>query len=99
MFWSYSKWQQIRVLQAWKGLLSNFWWLRSVTNLKFTEENVICMEKHVLVKKCLQMDLTCVCYYEPDSKRQLMEWKYTDSLLKKVLGATVNKEGHTVAMF
>ena len=32
-------------------LSSNFWWLKSAKHVKFTEECVICTEKHVLVKE------------------------------------------------
>ena len=32
---------------------SNFWWLRSANNVKFTEESVMCMEKNVLVQKII----------------------------------------------
>ena len=38
-----------------RGLSSNSWWLRSAKYLKFTEECVILREKHVLVKKYVQM--------------------------------------------
>ena len=34
-----------------RGLLLNFWWLRSANQVKIKEESVTCMEKHVLVKK------------------------------------------------
>ena len=41
----------------------------------------MCMEKHFDQK--------------PELKRQSMEWKHTDSLVKKkVPGTTVSKEGH-----
>ena len=33
-----------------RDLSSNFWWLRSANHVKFTEESVICTEKHVLVR-------------------------------------------------
>ena len=34
-----------------RGLLSNFWSLKSTNHKKFTEECEMCMEKHVLIKK------------------------------------------------
>ena len=34
-----------------RGLSSNFWWLRSISHVKFTEEGVMYMKKHVLVNK------------------------------------------------
>ena len=34
-----------------RGLILNFWWLRSANHVKFTEEHVMSTEKHVLVKK------------------------------------------------
>ncbi len=34
-----------------RGLSSNYWWLRIANHMKFTEEWIICTEKHVLVKK------------------------------------------------
>ena len=55
LFCGYSKWQQIGVILAWTGLSSNFWWVRSANHGKFTEECVMCTEKYVLVKKCLQL--------------------------------------------
>ena len=36
-----------------RGLSSKFRWLRNANHVKFTEECVISMEKHVLGKKCL----------------------------------------------
>ena len=33
-----------------RGLSLNFWWLRSVSHIRFTKEYVMCMEKHVLDK-------------------------------------------------
>ena len=34
-----------------RGLLSNFWWLRSANHVKFTEECMMFMEKYVLGTK------------------------------------------------
>ena len=34
-----------------RGLSSNFCWLRNANHVKFTEECVICRQKHVLIKK------------------------------------------------
>ena len=34
-----------------RGLSSNFWWLRRANYEKFTEECMLFIEKHVLVKK------------------------------------------------
>ena len=34
-----------------RGMSSNFWWLRSTNHMKFTDECMMCIEKHVLVKK------------------------------------------------
>ena len=34
-----------------RGLSSNYGWLRSANHVKFTEQYVMYMEKHVLVKK------------------------------------------------
>ena len=62
-FWGYSKWLQIKqnVSGLQRGLLSNFWWLKSVNQVKFSEECVMGTEKNVLVKKCLQMGATWDC--------------------------------------
>ena len=43
-----------------RGLSSDFWQLKSTNHEKFAEECVVCMQKHVLVKKkkkeeCLQI--------------------------------------------
>ena len=43
--------------------------------MKFTEEFMMCTEKHVLIKKCLQLGWIWFGHYEPDSKRQSMEEK------------------------
>ena len=47
LFWGYLKWLPIRQSAPGlnKGLSSNFWWLRTVNHVKFTEECVMCMEK------------------------------------------------------
>ena len=62
-----------------RGLSSNFWWLRSANHLKFTEECVMCMEKHVFVKKIftneLNMNFATMCLNWKDS--QWKEWKHT----------------------
>ena len=64
MFLGYSKWWQIkRNIPGLNGDLSiNFWWLKGINHVKFTEESVICAEKHVSFKKMftngLNMDLT-----------------------------------------
>ena len=34
-------------------------------------------------QKCLQMGYTWVCYHEPESKRESIEWKHIDSSKKK----------------
>ena len=40
-----------------RGLTSKFWLLRNENHVKFTDECVMCTEKHFLVKrKCFQMD-------------------------------------------
>ena len=39
--------------------------------------------KYILVKKYLQTGYIWVCYYEPNSKNQSMEWKHFDYLVKK----------------
>ena len=64
-------------------LSSFFEGLRSTHHLKFKEKNVICTQKHFLVQKCLQMSQTSVFHYEPESKRQSIQWKSTDSPVKK----------------
>ena len=51
--------------------------------VKFTEECVMCKEKHVWVKNCLQMSQTWIFHYEYVSRRQFMGWKHTDSPTKK----------------
>ena len=33
-----------------RGMSSNFLWLKSVNQIKFTEECVMCLEKQILVK-------------------------------------------------
>ena len=55
--------------------------LRSVNHVKFTEECIICMEKHVLVKTFLQMAYTC--HTESELKGQSMKKKHTVSLETK----------------
>ena len=37
------------------------------------------------------MGKMCVCHYEPESKRQTIEWKDTDSGKEIVLGTAVSK--------
>ena len=50
-----------------------------------------------LVKRCLQMGETWICHFE--SRRQSTEWKNIDSRLeKKILGATISKEGSSVSL-
>ena len=49
--------------------------------MKFTEECVMCLEKHVFSEKCFK-------------GRQFMEWKRNDSPEKKVPDVAVSKEGH-----
>ena len=53
LFWGYSKWQQIK--KSTRGLnrelSSNFYWLRIANHGNLTEDWVMCMEKHILVKK------------------------------------------------
>ena len=61
-----------------RDLSSNFWWLRCVNHVN-TEECVIFTEKYILVKNCLEMDLPLW----PQLKKQSMEWKHTDFLVKK----------------
>ena len=59
------------------GLLPNFWWLRSINCMKFTEGCMMCIEKPVFNKKNIYKWVkTWVCHYEPESKRQSMEWKH-----------------------
>ena len=55
LFWCYSKWQQIKENAPGlnKGLSSNFCWLWNTNHVKSIKECVLCMKKHVLVKKCL----------------------------------------------
>ena len=49
------------VLQAWTEVChQSFYWLRSTNHVKFTKECLMCTEKHVLVKKYLQMSYTWV---------------------------------------
>ena len=51
-------------------------------HVKVIEECVMCTDLHVLVKICLQMGYTWVCHFEPESKRQSIEGKHTDSSAK-----------------
>ena len=50
--------------------------------MKFTEEYVMCMEKHVLDKLMFTNRLKMCLKYESERKRQPMEWKRTDSPVK-----------------
>ena len=62
LFWGYSKWRKVK--QSTPGLnrslSSNFWWLKRANHVTFTEECVMCLEKNVFVKKCLQMGFAVV---------------------------------------
>ena len=41
------------------------------------------------------MGSTWICHYEPESRRQFVEWKHADSLVKKTfLGVVVSLLGH-----
>ena len=51
------------------------------------------MEKHVLVKKNYKWLKHGFATTSLNHKRQSMEWKRTESSVKKVLGAVVFKEG------
>ena len=62
--------------------------------MKFTEECVMCIENHVLVKKCSQMSKIGVCQFKPESKRQSVELKHTVSSVKKKFQALASNEGH-----
>ena len=64
-----------------RGASLNFWWLKNSKYMKFTEDCVMCTEKHVLVKKMFTN-----CHYKPEAKKPSMEWKQTDSLLKNSFG-------------
>ena len=93
MLSGYSKWWQIKqiVPSLNRGLSSNFCWLRSAYYVKFTAENVMCSEKHVLVKKVYKWakyEFAAICL----SQEKTMESK--DRLLgkEKVPGAAVSKE-------
>ena len=66
-----------------RGLSSNLSSLRCANKVKFTEESVMWKNKHVLVKKSLQMGQTQVYHDKPESKRHSIEWKYIDSQIKK----------------
>ena len=76
-----------------RGLSSNFCWLRSANQVKFTEECMMCSQKHVLRKKCLQISSTWLGHYEPELKNQSIEWKHTDSDKENILVAVVSKDG------
>ena len=79
LFWGYFKWGQIKQSSTGlnRGLSSNYWWLRSVNHVKFTEECILCIEKHVLIKKIFKNGL---CDYEPGLKWQAMVCKHIESL-------------------
>ena len=75
MFWGYSKWQQIKhstsILN--RSLSSNFYWLRSANNVKFTEEYLWCMEKPVVVKEIFTNSFVT----------QSLSWKCSPTLPKR----------------
>ena len=80
-----------------RGLSSIFCWLRSANHVKFTEECVICTEKHVLVKikKIFTNGLNKALFKRLSQKG----WKYIVEIhwlssIEKVPGAVVSKEGH-----
>ena len=52
-FRGYSQWLKINQNSPNRGLSSNLCWLRGANYVKYTEECAICMEKLVLVKRCL----------------------------------------------
>ena len=86
------QWQQISTPGLNRGLLSNFYWLRSVNHVKFIKECVMRTKKHVSVKKYPWMGQTWVCHYET-------EWKMVHSgnivtSKEKIPGAVVSK-GHS----
>ena len=47
-------------------------------------------EKNILVQKCLQVGHVWVCSYEPELKKQSLEWKHND-----ISDAMVIKEVNT----
>ena len=53
----------------------------------------MCTEKHVLVKKCFQMD------YKPKLKRHSIEWKYPESLIKKKFQAQLSAKKAMLTVF
>ena len=79
-----------------RGLPSNFCWLRSTNHVKFTEECLICIETHILVKKIftnrLNLNLTLQAWIKKTVHGGETHWI---SSKEKVLDAVINKEGHT----
>ena len=81
LFSVYSKWKQIKQIapDLNRGLSSNFCWLR------MSEPSEIYRLSDVYGEACfnLQIDKMWVYHYKSLSKRQSMEWKHMDSLVKK----------------
>ena len=78
-----------------RGLSTNFWCLRSANHVKFTKQCVICMEKHVLVKKKVYSWVKYGFATMRLSQKDSLSCGNTLTLHKeKVLGPVVSKEGH-----
>ena len=92
LFCVYSKWQQIRVLQARIKVCNLLWWLRSVNHVRFIEE---CVWRSMFlakksVHKCDKHGLATTSLNQKDSL-----WNgNTLTLVKKVLSPAVSKEGN-----
>ena len=96
LLWGYSKWRQIKQSSSGLniGLSSNFWLLRIANHVKFTEECVVCTEKHALIGKGFKLGYTWAFHYEPESKRQHRVKTNWLSGRVKVPGTAVSKERH-----
>ena len=81
-------------------LSSNFWCLRSVNPVKFTEECVICTEKQVLVKKIVYKWAKHEFATTNPSWKESPWSRNTDSPVKKkkVQDAVVSKEDHAASL-
>ena len=78
-----------------RGLPSNLWWLRCANQMKFTEEYVMCMEIHVLVKKTFTNGLNMGLPLQARGEKTVYGVEtYWLSGKENILGATVSKESH-----
>ena len=81
-----------------RGLSSNIWWPRSANDIIFTEQCTVHTKKHILLKKLFTNGVNIGLPLQVWVKKQSMECKHTNSLVKKKFWAqwSVKKMMQTV---